>query len=118
MHHLVDDSPAEHSQWRGSLGLILLSKALDVPARALEGENPVPVAVHIFKACGLYGLLAPHGLVEPEAAVAEQERVNKRNWRVRMADMLSIVLPGVPGQGSDVLASEDALRRAYASNHG
>jgi hypothetical protein len=70
----------------------LLPKALDVLAQELEGENPVPVAVHILKACGLYGLLAPDGPVEPEeAAVAEQERVNHRKQRVRMVNMLSVV---------------------------
>ena len=50
----------------------------------------MPAAVHI-KACGLYGMLAPDGPVEPEeVAVAEQERVNQRKQRVRMASMLSI----------------------------
>ena len=69
----------------------LLPKALDVLAQELEGENPVPVAVHILKACGRYGLLAPDGPVEvEEAAVAEQERVNNRKQRARMASMLSI----------------------------
>ena len=69
----------------------LLPKALDVLEHELDGETPLPAAVHILKACGLYGLLIPAGPVEPEeAAVAEQERVNQRKQRVRMASMLSI----------------------------
>ncbi len=69
----------------------LLPKALDVLAQELEGENPVPVAVHILKACGCYGLLAPQDPVEAEElAVAEQERVNNRKQRARMASMLGI----------------------------
>ena len=81
-------------QWAGMTDRLrsLLPKALDVLAQELEGENPVPVAVHILKACGLYGLLAPQGPVEAEEmAVAEQERVNQRKQRVRMASMLSLV---------------------------
>src|SRR5262245_48004806 len=42
----------------------LVPKALEVLERELEGETPLPAALHILKACGLYGLQAPEGRVE------------------------------------------------------
>ena len=43
----------------------LVPKALEVLERELEGEMPLPAAIHILKACGLYGLREPDGMVEP-----------------------------------------------------
>jgi len=37
----------------------LLPKALEVIERELDGEAPLPAAVHVLKACGLYGMLPP-----------------------------------------------------------
>jgi hypothetical protein len=42
----------------------LLPKALEVLTCELEGEHPLPAAVHVLKACGLYGMLkACHDLL-------------------------------------------------------
>ena len=57
----------------------LLPKALEVLTHELEGEHPLPAAVHVLKACGLYGALPPSGPTEPEDAVlAEQHRQGER----------------------------------------
>jgi hypothetical protein len=57
----------------------LLPKALDVLTQELEGETPLPAAVHVLKACGLYGAPAPRGPTEPEdAAIAVQRRHKDR----------------------------------------
>jgi len=37
----------------------LLPKAIDVVEQELTGESPLPAAVHVLKACGLYGVPAP-----------------------------------------------------------
>ena len=52
----------------------LLPKALEVLKCALEGETPLPAAVHVLKACGLYGMPAPQGPTEVEDAVIAQRR--------------------------------------------
>jgi hypothetical protein len=45
----------------------LAPKALAVLARALDGEEPLPAAVHVLKACWLYGgVQAPSGPTDPE----------------------------------------------------
>jgi len=57
----------------------LLPKALDVLARELEGETPLPASMSVLKACGLYGMLPPRGPTEREdALLAEQERQSER----------------------------------------
>lgn len=57
----------------------LLPKALDALAAELDGETPLPAAIHVLKACGLYGLPAPSGPAETEDAVLdEQERQQER----------------------------------------
>ena len=49
----------------------LLPKAMEVLKSELEGETPLPAAVHVLKACGLYGgLAAPSGSTEPEEIAA------------------------------------------------
>jgi len=64
----------------------LLSKALDVLKCETEGEQPLPAAVHVLKACGLYGMLPPRGPTEVEDAVlAEQERQSERRHKAVFA---------------------------------
>jgi hypothetical protein len=52
----------------------LLPKALEVLKGALEGEAPLPAAVHVLKACGLYGMPAPQGPTDVEDVVIAQRR--------------------------------------------
>src|SRR5262245_17814559 len=64
----------------------LLPKALEVLKNELEGETPLPAAVHVLKACGLYGIVPPLGPTEVEDAVlAEQERQSERRRRAVFA---------------------------------
>lgn len=64
----------------------LLPKALEVLKSELEGETPLPAAVHVLKACGLYGMLPPRGPTEVEDAVlAEEERQSERRRRAVFA---------------------------------
>ena len=64
----------------------LLPKALEVIERELGGETPLPAAVHVLKACGLYGMLPPRGPAEVEDAVlAEQERQSERRRKALFA---------------------------------
>ncbi len=54
----------------------MLPAALDVLAEALDGDQPLAAAIHILKACGLYGgIPAPQGPTEPaEAAITQKRR--------------------------------------------
>src|SRR5712691_11063017 len=64
----------------------LLPKALEVLQCELEGEHPLPAAVHVLKACGLYGMVIPLGPTEPEDAVlAEQQRQGERRRAALLA---------------------------------
>jgi DNA-binding CsgD family transcriptional regulator len=46
----------------------LAPKALAVLARELDGEAPLPAAIHILRAVGLYGgIAAPSGETDPQA---------------------------------------------------
>ena len=64
----------------------LLPKAMEVLTQELEGEHPLLAAVHVLKACGLYGMLPPRGPTEVEDAVlAEQERQSQRRRAALMA---------------------------------
>src|SRR5262249_30200662 len=64
----------------------LLPKALEVLKGELEGEAPLPAAVHVLKACGLYGLLPPRGPTEVEDAVhAEQQRQGEQRRAALLA---------------------------------
>jgi hypothetical protein len=64
----------------------LLPKALEVLQCELEGEHPLPAAVHVLKACGLYGMVIPHGPTEvDDALLAEQERQSERRRKALMA---------------------------------
>jgi hypothetical protein len=74
--------------WNGMTDTLrgLLPKALEVLTRELEGEHPLPAAVHVLKACGLYGMLPPRGPTEVEDAVlAEQERQSERRRKALFA---------------------------------
>ena len=60
----------------------LLPKALEVLKCELEGEAPLPAAVHVLKACGLYSMVPPRGPTDVEdALLAEQERQSERRRR-------------------------------------
>jgi hypothetical protein len=49
----------------------LLPRAVEVLKAELEGETPLPAAIHVLKACGLYGTAAaPSGPSEPEEIAA------------------------------------------------
>ena len=52
----------------------------------LEGEHPLPAAMHVLKACGLYGNVSPLGPTEVEdALLAEQERQSERRRKALFA---------------------------------
>jgi hypothetical protein len=64
----------------------LLPRALEVLKSELEGEAPLPAAVHVLKACGLYGMVIPLGPTEvDDALLAEQERQSTRLRRAAFA---------------------------------
>ena len=66
----------------------LLPKALEVLKCALEGETPLPAAVHVLKACGLYGMPAPQGPTEVEdAVIAEKARQRHRMYAALQAEL-------------------------------
>jgi hypothetical protein len=51
----------------------LLPRALEVLARALEGEESLAAAIHVLKSCGLYGGVgAPVGETDPQAIALAQ----------------------------------------------
>src|SRR5262245_55388751 len=55
----------------------LLPKALEVLKSELESETPLPAAIHVLKACGLYGgIPVPQGPTEPEDADIAMRRRN------------------------------------------
>src|SRR5215510_10659416 len=58
----------------------LLPKALEVLKNELESETPLPAAIHVLKACGLYGgIPVPQDPIEVEdAEIAQQRRVYDR----------------------------------------
>ena len=37
-------------------------------------KRPLPAAVHVLKACGLYGLVSPAGTTDPQKIALEQQR--------------------------------------------
>jgi hypothetical protein len=72
--------------WNGMTDTLrgLLPTALEVLKCELESETPLPAAVHVLKACGLYGVPAPHGPTEVEDAVAAQRQ---RAYQRALANM-------------------------------
>jgi len=74
--------------WTGMTDTLrgLLPKALDVLKSELESATPLPAAVHVLKACGLYGMPVPHGPTEVEDAVlAGQQRQSERRRQALFA---------------------------------
>ena len=56
---------------------VLLPKALDVLDQELEGDNPIPAAIHVLKACKLYGTPMVAGPTDVEdIAIAAQSRLS------------------------------------------
>jgi hypothetical protein len=52
----------------------LLPRAVEIVQAELEGDTPLPAAVHVLKACGLYGAAAaPAGSTEPEEIAAQMQ---------------------------------------------
>ena len=87
LNHHPGFQAALHSRrqelWAGMADTLrgLLPKVLEVLKCELEGEQPLPAAVHVLKACGLYGMLPPRGPTEVEDAVlAEQQRLKQRQY--------------------------------------
>ena len=75
--------------WTGTTDRLraLLPKALEVLAEELKGENRLHAAVHVLKACRLYGAELPIGSTDAEEiAVAEKARVKERQFRLLLAD--------------------------------
>ena len=62
--------------WQGASEQLraLLPKALEVVTKALDGEQALPAAVHVLKACGLYGGLAPSGPIDAADIALEHKK--------------------------------------------
>jgi hypothetical protein len=67
----------------------LLPQALEVLKSELEGETPLPAAIHVLKACGLYGgVPVPQGPTEVEdAVIAEKARQRHRMYTALQAEL-------------------------------
>jgi hypothetical protein len=79
--------------WTGTADRLraLLPKALEVLAEELKGENRLHAAVHVLKACRLYGAELPLGSTDVgEIVVTEKERVKKRQQREFFANIPAI----------------------------
>ena len=79
--------------WTGTTDRLrsLLPKALEVLAEELKGENRLHAAVHVLKACRLYGAELPLGPTDVgEIVIVEKERVKKRQQREFFANIPSI----------------------------
>ena len=51
----------------------LAPKAMAVLEKELDGETSLPAAIHVLRACGLYGAAAPAGPIEPEEIAARMQ---------------------------------------------
>ena len=79
--------------WTGTTDRLraLLPKALEVLAEELKGENRLHAAVHVLKACRLYGAELPLGPTDVgEIVIVEKERLKKRQQREFFANIPSI----------------------------
>ena len=77
--------------WSGTTDRLrsLLPKALEVLAEELKGENRLHAAVHVLKACRLYGAELSTGSTDAEEIeVAERERIKKRQQRAFYANIV------------------------------
>ena len=82
-----------HELWTGTTDRLraLLPKALEVLAEELKGENRLQAAVHVLKACRLYGAEVPTGSTDAEdIVIGEKERVKKRQQRSFFANIPAI----------------------------
>ena len=69
----------------------MLPKALKVLAEELEGENRLHAAVHVMKACKLYGTEVSIGPTDAaEIAIQEKEKLKKRQQREFFANIPAI----------------------------
>jgi len=82
LHHSPGFQAALNSRrqalWQSSTERLwgLLPKALEVSERELDGEAPLPAAVHGLRAVGLYGTVpAPQGPTEGEDAGVNYRRL-------------------------------------------
>jgi hypothetical protein len=76
--------------WTGTTDRLrlLLPKALEVLAEELQGENRLQAAVHVLKACRLYGAEVPTGATDAEdIVIRKKERVKNRQQRSFFADL-------------------------------
>jgi hypothetical protein len=76
--------------WTGTTDRLraLLPKALEVLAEELKGENRLHAAVHVLKACRLYGAELPLGSTDAEdIVISQKERVKNRQQRLLFADL-------------------------------
>ena len=79
--------------WTGTADRLrtLLPKALEVLTHELEGENRLQAAVHVLKACRLYGAELPLGPTDVgELVIVEKERLKQRQQREFFADIPTI----------------------------
>ena len=67
----------------------LVPKALAVLARELDGEAPLAAAIHVLKACGLYGGIAtPTGPTDPGTiAIAQELEADERQHAAHEAEI-------------------------------
>jgi hypothetical protein len=93
-HHLGFEAALNRRRqelWVGMTDTLrgLLPKALEVLKSELEGETPLPAAIHVLKACGLYGgVPVPQGPTEVEDAVlAEKARQRHRMYAALQAEL-------------------------------
>ena len=87
LHHHPGFQAALHQRqrelWQGASEQLraLLPKALEVVTKALDGEQALPAAVHVLKACGLYGGLAPSGSIDAaDIALEQKQRQQERTY--------------------------------------
>jgi hypothetical protein len=69
----------------------LLPKALEVLQCELAGEHPLPAAVHVLKAWGLYGIVSPLGPTEVETrCLPRKERQGEQRHRAVFAAEMTL----------------------------
>jgi len=88
MHEPWEKLWTDYNILRGRLLIVVWLTTLFSPliCGKLTRRQPLPAAVHVLKACGLYGMLPPRGPTEVEDAVlAEQERQGERRRQALFA---------------------------------
>jgi hypothetical protein len=86
----VQTSGRRHEIWRGTADRLraLLPKALEVLELELQGEDRLQAAVHVLKACRLYGAELPLGPTDVgEIVIVEKERLKQRQQREFFANI-------------------------------